>query len=108
MQLSKDELRKIGNRLAECRREKMLSQEEVAEVLNTSRNTISAIENNGQEFTLSKLIGFAEIYGVGIDYILYGKSKEKEEDELTTAIKNLDVKERKRWAAAMTAYKMCG
>ncbi len=108
MQLSKDELRRIGNRLAECRREKMLSQEEVAEALNTSRNTISAIENNGQEFTLSKLIGFAQIYEVGVEYILYGENKGQEEDKLTKVIEKMDVKKRKRWAAAMAAYEMYG
>ena len=59
MQLVRDELRNIGNRLTKCRQDLGLSQEEVAEELGVSRNTISSIENGGQEFSVIKLQRFS-------------------------------------------------
>ena len=49
-QLEQDELRKIGQRLYECRRKMGWSQSYVAEKIDVSVNTVSAIENGAQQF----------------------------------------------------------
>lgn len=106
MRLSEEELREIGNRLTECRIKMGLSQEQVAEKLNTSRNTISTIENGGQEFSLSKQRGFSQIYGVSLDYIMYGQSsKQTPQEELIQMIMELTPAEQRQWKAMIRAYK---
>lgn len=60
----------IGKKLKEARKETKLSQEEVAELLNTARSNISKYENNILEPNLQTLKRFCEIYKISADYLL--------------------------------------
>lgn len=60
----------IGNKLKEARKDMKLSQEEVAEKLNTARSNISKYENNILEPNLQTLKCFCEIYNISADYLL--------------------------------------
>lgn len=64
---------KIGDRIRECRKEKNLTQEALAELLYVSSNTISAIENGNHIFKIDKLSQLARAFEVTTDYLLYGK-----------------------------------
>lgn len=105
MQLVRDELRNIGNRLTKCRQDLGLSQEEVAEELGVSRNTISSIENGGQEFSVIKLHRFSVLYGVSSDFILTGcKEEQTPDNEFVKMIMKFPSDEQRRWIAMMKAY----
>lgn len=65
----------IGDRIRECRKEKDLTQEELAEQLSVSSNTISKIENGQQIFKIDKLSQLARVFEVTTDYLLYGKAE---------------------------------
>ncbi len=60
----------FGRRLKEARKEKNLSQEEVAEMINTSRSNISKYENETLEPNIETLKKLCEIYEVSADHII--------------------------------------
>lgn len=72
----------IGEKLFELRREKNLSQEEVADKLNVSRQTVSKWETNQSVPDFDKIMPLCELYGVGVEELLTGK-KPEEKTEMT-------------------------
>lgn len=79
----------IGEKLFELRREKNLSQEEVADQLNVSRQTVSKWETNQSVPDFDKIMPICELYGVGVEELLTGKKPEEkvkiaQEEQLPT------------------------
>lgn len=80
----------IGEKLFELRREKNLSQEEVADKLNVSRQTVSKWETNQSVPDFDKIVPLCELYGIGVEELLTGKKPEEkaemaqEEEEILT------------------------
>lgn len=64
---------KIGNRIAMLRKDKKLSQEELAELLNVSRQTISKWENQEGLPDAYNLMGLSRIFTISTDELLFGK-----------------------------------
>ena len=60
----------FSNRLKLLRAEKNISQVKLAEIMNLSRRIIQTYEAGTQEPTLSKLIAFADLFDVSIDYLV--------------------------------------
>ena len=63
----------IGERIAKCRKEKNLSQEYIAELLDVSRQAVSKWETNQTEPDTSNLIELARIFGVSVEYLANGE-----------------------------------
>lgn len=103
-QLKKRCLIEIGKRLYECRVNRKWSQLYVAEKMNVSTNTISAIENGAQKFNLLILLQFSELYEVSTDYILKGKILEQEDSELFKRIIKIPLLEQRIMAAIEAFY----
>lgn len=78
----------LGERLAEFRKWKNLSQLELAELLNTSRQTISKWETGASLPSIESLISLSKLYKVSLDELINGSV---EADQ-----KNLDVEQRKK------------
>lgn len=57
----------LGNRLYELRKAKKISQEEAAEKLNVTRQTISKWETNQSQPDFDKIIPLCELYGIGVE-----------------------------------------
>lgn len=57
-------------RLKELRTEKGYSQVKLSEELNISRRVVQTYESGAQEPTLSKLIAFADLFEVSLDYLV--------------------------------------
>jgi len=72
----------IGEKLYELRKEKHLSQEEVAEKLDVTRQTISKWETNQSTPDFDKIKPLCELYGITADELLTGEKKEKERETL--------------------------
>lgn len=68
----------IGEKLFELRKGKGLSQEEVAEKLNVTRQTVSKWETNQSTPDFDKIIPICELYGITTEELLTGKKKEDE------------------------------
>lgn len=58
---------KLGEKLYELRKEKNLSQEEVANILNVSRQTVSKWETGGTTPDFDKIVPLCNLYGITTD-----------------------------------------
>ena len=70
----------IGNKLYELRKSKNLSQEELADKLNVTRQTISKWETNQSTPDFDKIIPLCDIYGISADELLKGIKTEASEE----------------------------
>lgn len=61
---------KIGNRIKEIRKSKMLTQTELANFLNTTQDTISLWEREKSNPDIEQLIKLALFFDVSTDYLL--------------------------------------
>ncbi len=71
----------IGERLLKLRKERNLSQEELANVLDVSRQTISKWETDQSTPDFDKIIPLCEYFGITSDELLTGVSNIKEAKE---------------------------
>ena len=68
----------ISKRIYELRKKKQVSQEELANNLNVSRQAVSKWESNQTLPDLDKVVLMSEFFGVSTDSILAGKDKSAE------------------------------
>lgn len=64
----------LSDRLQALRKEKNLSQEQLAEKLGVSRQAISKWESSQATPDINNILKLSEIYNVSTDYILLGKT----------------------------------
>ncbi len=98
----------FGERLYKLRSEKNISQEELAELLDVSRQSISKWENDKAYPEMTKLLFMSDYFGVSLDYLMRGCEGEPKEDNATiyksnnliavcdSFVSNLSTKQRKR------------
>ena len=67
----------FGERLYELRNEKNISQEELAEVLDVSRQSISKWENDKAYPEMTRLLFMSDYFEVSLDYLMRGIKKEE-------------------------------
>ena len=60
----------LGEKIYNLRKTRKISQEEFAELLNTSRQAISKWERNEAKPDIDKLILIAKLFNISIDYLL--------------------------------------
>ena len=65
----------LGERIYNLRTEKEMSQGDLADALEVSRQSISKWETNGSVPELDKLIKLSEIFDVSLDELITGKEK---------------------------------
>ena len=63
----------LGHRLIELRKEKKLSQEEVAGKLNVTRQTVSKWETDQSTPDFDKILPLCELYGISTEELITGK-----------------------------------
>lgn len=81
----------LADKLIELRKKKGLSQEELAEILGVSRQSVSKWESAQCAPELNKLIQLSNLYEVTVDYLI--KDKQEKTEEIFSQKKNIaDVK----------------
>ena len=90
----------LGQRLIELRKEKKLSQEEVAGKLNVTRQTVSKWETDQSTPDFDKILPLCELYGISTEELITGKKvviqEEKQEKTKEEIISDTPEKKRKR------------
>lgn len=87
------------SQLARCRKAVPLTQEELAEKLNVTRQTVSKWESGLSEPDTDTLLCMSEIFGVSVDEILRG------EERKDVQVQNFDpVKDDPRAAASLPSF----
>ncbi len=82
----------IGQKLLDLRKSKNLSQEELAEKLAVTRQTISKWETNQSTPDFDKIKPICDLYGITADELING---EKRDEKTGEKISNADVKRKK-------------
>ena len=90
----------FGQRLKECRIEKGYTQQNIADIFNVSKMTISAWENDKQEPSIADIVKLSILLTVTTDYLLgkideTGKSNDLEEFTYTDGVHQITHKKRK-------------
>ncbi|MBP3637761.1 MAG: helix-turn-helix transcriptional regulator [Clostridia bacterium] len=80
----------FGQRLYELRRSKNISQEEFAELLDVSRQSISKWENDKAYPEMTRLLFMSDYFDVSLDYLMRGTEAPQSKQE---ADKNYDAKD---------------
>ena len=62
----------VGSRIAKCRKDKNISQEQLAEMMNVSRQTVSKWETGGAQPDTYNIIQLGEILGTSVEYLACG------------------------------------
>ena len=90
---------KFNNKLYELRKQKGFSQEELANRLNVSRQTVSKWEVGDSTPDMEKLVAMSDLFGISLDELVLDKSPEpapvvqSAKSELYSEIKT-DIKEK--------------
>lgn len=82
----------IGKKLYELRKKKGLSQEEVADKLNVSRQTVSKWETDQSMPEFDKIVPICELYSITADELLMGTKKEEVDEGAVSASNQIDEK----------------
>ena len=89
----------FSNRLYELRKKKGLSQEELANRLNVTRQTISKWEVGDSTPDMEKLVAISDLFGISLDELVVGKeTKEDMKEEPTQSIPKINTSGNKRIA----------
>jgi len=81
----------FGERLYELRNKNNLSQEELAEVLDVSRQSISKWENDKAYPEMTRLLFMSDYFDVSLDYLMRGIDKEDNEGKVTEKYKTKNI-----------------
>ena len=90
----------IGNKLSELRKSKHLSQEEAADKLGVTRQTISKWELDQSTPDFDKILPLCELYGISADELL-GSSLRKEKNEENIELNLEDQKKKKAFGISI-------
>ncbi|HFI0507985.1 TPA: helix-turn-helix domain-containing protein [Streptococcus suis] len=71
-------MNQLAQQIKKLRTGQNLSQDDLAEKLYVTRQSISKYENSEATPDIDKLIQLAEIFGVSLDYLVLGKEPEKD------------------------------
>ena len=63
-------MQKFSDRLISLRNERRLTQEEMANIINKKRSTVSGYETGGKEPEFETVCFLAQYFGVSTDYLL--------------------------------------
>jgi len=80
----------MGNRIYSLRKHLRLSQEELAEKADTTKQTISLAEKGKQELRAGNVAKIADALGVSTDYLLKGIRIDSDDMVLDRRIRNLN------------------
>ena len=78
----------FGERLYKLRSEKNISQEELAELLDVSRQSISKWENDKAYPEMTRLLFMSDYFDVSLDYLMRGVEDEGSEKEAAVTYKS--------------------
>jgi len=93
--MNEADLTAIGKRIQSRRKQLMLTQEQLAEMMNVSIQMVSNLERGNKAIRIDNLVNLSRILDISTDYILTGKETTDDIQALTARIAQLSEKERK-------------
>lgn len=87
----------VGNRLTELRKNKGLTQEQVAKEISMNRTSLTRYENGERVPKANELISLSKLYNTTIDYILTGVSAENKSTHDSIGFSQNAIEVLKKW-----------
>lgn len=87
--MTSTELKAIGTRILEKRKQMNLTQEQIAEQMDVSIQMVSNLERGNKAIKIDNLIKISRILGVSTDYILTGTQSAEDANQMTNKISKL-------------------
>ena len=84
----------LGERLFELRKAKNLTQDDMAEKLNVTRQTVSKWETNQSTPDYDKIMPLCELFEIGVEELLTGKKSEEQQKKEEKVLTKQEVKEK--------------
>ena len=84
----------LGERLFELRNAKNLTQDDMAEKLNVTRQTVSKWETNQSTPDFDKIMPLCELFEIGVEELLTGKKSEEQQKKEEKVLTKQEVKEK--------------
>ena len=75
MATKRESIEQVGKRISRLRKEKSITQPQLGKMLSLHSSTISQIENGAIVPTLPHLLKICEIFGTGLDELVFGSGK---------------------------------
>lgn len=105
------DLKECGKRIQQLRKERELTQEQLAEKLNVSQNTIAKIESGLRRPSIDFLLEISELFNVSTNYLVFGVHAEAVDDK---KLKKILMKQLKReikrlkncWRRRKSSYRL--
>lgn len=94
----------MGDRIRECRKQKNLSQAELAEVIGVSDNTISNMETGSNNIKLENIEKLAEFFKVSLDYLVKGVGQTPADDAFVNRYLQLPLEDKKKLLTVMNTF----
>ena len=85
----------IGRRIQNRRKQLLLTQEQLADMMNVSIQMVSNLERGNKAIRIDNLIHLSQILNISTDYILTGKETADDHSALAEKIAQLPQKDRK-------------
>lgn len=89
------DLKEIGKRIQNRRKQQGYTQEQLAEMMNVSIQMISNLERGNKSIRIDNLINLCHILQVSTDYILTGKESSRNLSSLSQRMSQLSEKDQK-------------
>lgn len=95
----------LGERLFELRKAKNLTQDDMAEKLNVTRQTVSKWETNQSTPDFDKIMPLCELFEIGVEELLTGKKPEEKQDKKEEKVlTRQEVKERSAKVVSISIF----
>lgn len=87
--MRKEDLKSIGTRIVDRRKELHLTQEQIAECMDVSIQMVSNLERGNKAIKIDNLLKLCDILKTSTDYILTGKHTKNDMEHLADKISQL-------------------
>ena len=94
----------MGDRIRECRKQRNISQAELAEAINVSDNTISNMETGSNNVKLENVEKVADFFEVSLDYIVKGIGLTPVDDDLVKRYLRLSNEDKLKMISVMNTF----
>lgn len=101
MDISNEE---IGKRIREIRKERSLTQEQLAELADISVDFLSLVETGRSSMSVQNLAKIAGALDVTSDYLIYGKTAYIENEKINTMLAALPIEIQKQVEKMITVF----
>lgn len=94
----------MGERICECRKQRKLSQAQMAEIIGISDNAFSKIETGNSKARLENVKKIADFFHVSLDYLANGEERTLEDEMFIQRYLQLTKEDRRKMITVLETF----